>query len=226
MTVNWYYLPIDNPVIKNKQGARKTRNSIKAQGAKHLERLPRKAVKSPLLAMPQSQPDVELNNLFLGFGPRGLQSCLTHPVSPWLLIPFWSPGWWCVTFIHYCKVKRSCKPVRNLTARKNAFPYKSRENLFFFSIFPSSSWVKYSINVALFSPPNSGKTVMTDLITNQFASGVIRQNEECCITRSVSYCQNQHFLPYFRNIPSPQHDLAREHDLTATCPSSNILSSL
>lgn len=79
-TVNWYYLLIDNPVRKNRQGARKTRNSVKAWGAKHLERLSRKAVKSPLLAKPQSQLDMELSSLFLGVGPHGLQSCpQPHP---------------------------------------------------------------------------------------------------------------------------------------------------
>lgn len=35
--------------------------------------------------------------------------------------------------------------------------------------------------MALFSHPNSSKTATTDLITNQFASEIIRQNEECYI---------------------------------------------
>jgi len=37
--------------------------------------------------------------------------------------------------------------------------------------------------MALFSRPNSSKTVTTDFIANQFASEIIRPNAECYVTQ-------------------------------------------
>lgn len=118
-TVNWYYHPSRAPwqtdrnrhQMKHKEfcsGTRSFNLSLGCQGSQTVE----KAVDPPPSEMLRPHLSRALCSLLevicfsKGWTPQE-PSSLIHPVILWLIIPLRSLGCWCVTYIHYWKLKRA-----------------------------------------------------------------------------------------------------------------------